>query len=118
MEKLNEILKRDNRYKMEAYLFVLNAVPYTQTLLHKEKHISGKELLSGIKKLGFQLYGKFVKDVFNAWGVYSTLDFGYIVFNLVEEGLLGKQPTDSIDDFKDVFDFDSGFFNYEIKVKE
>ena len=118
MEKLNEILKRDKRYKREAYIFVLNAVPFTQKLLHKEKHISGKELLSGIKKLGFRLYGKFAKDVFNAWGIHSTTDFGHIVFNLVDVGLLGKQPTDSIEDFKDEFDFNSGFLDYEIKVKE
>jgi len=117
MEKLNEILKRDNRYKMEAYIFVLNAVPYTQRLFHKERHISGEELLLGIKRLAFKMYGKFVRDVFMEWGIHSSIDFGYIVFNLVDAGLLSKQPTDSIEDFKDVFDFDSDF-NYEIKIKE
>ncbi len=101
---------------MEAYIFVLDAVSYSQKLLYREKHISGKELLSAIRKLGFRLYGKFTKEVFNSWGIHSTLDFGYIVFNLVDVGLLGKQPSDSLDDFRDVFDFEAGFSDYEIKV--
>jgi len=118
MEKIKEILKSDNRYRMEAYIFVLDAVSYSQKLLPKKRHISGRELLSTLRKLGFRLYGKFTKEVFNSWGIHSTLDFGYIVFNLVDVGLLGKQPSDSLDDFRDVFDFDAGFSNYEIKVSE
>ncbi len=48
-------------------------------------------------------------DVFNSWGVRSTLDFGRIVFHLVEDGLLKKQADDSLTDFLDRFDFQEAF---------
>ena len=39
-------------------------------------------------------------------GVKATDDFGQIVFNLVNGGVLGKNETDSPSDFKNVFSFD------------
>ncbi len=49
------------------------------------------------------------KAVLNEWGVKSTDDFGQIVFNLVNGGVLGKNETDSPTDFKNVFSFDDAF---------
>ena len=48
-------------------------------------------------------------DVFNSWGVRSTLDFGRIVFHLVDEKLLSKRDGDSLADFLDKFDFQEEF---------
>jgi len=47
--------------------------------------------------------------VLNEWGVSTTDDFGQVVFNLVNSGVLGKNETDSPNDFKNVFTFDDAF---------
>ena len=54
-------------------------------------------------------FGPLAKDVLNFWGVRATEDFGNIVFNLVEAGLLLKTKEDSLADFIDVYDFDAAF---------
>ena len=37
------------------------------------------------------------------------MDFGHIVFSLVEVKLLGKTEEDSVADFKNVYDFSEAF---------
>jgi uncharacterized repeat protein (TIGR04138 family) len=49
------------------------------------------------------------KTVLNHWGVNTTDDFGEIVFNMVENGLMGKTEKDSREDFKNVYDFHEVF---------
>ncbi len=110
-ERLREIVERDPRYDSAAYRFVLEALTYTQqSVSESEKHVSGKELLEGIKELGLQTFGPLAGMVFRAWGIEDTRDFGHIVFNLVEEGYMGEQEEDSIEDFEDGFDLDEVFW--------
>jgi len=47
--------------------------------------------------------------VLNEWGVTRGEDFGEIVFNMVDTGLLGKTEKDSRDDFKGGYDFNEAF---------
>jgi uncharacterized repeat protein (TIGR04138 family) len=49
------------------------------------------------------------KTVFEQWGVSTTEDFGAIVFQLVDEGLLGKTEQDKMSDFARGYDFDDAF---------
>ncbi|MFH1231945.1 MAG: Minf_1886 family protein [Planctomycetota bacterium] len=106
---IDEILKNDSRYQREAYNFVFEALEYTLKQIGKHRHISGGELLDGIHNYALQQFGPLAKMVFNKWGVYRTDDFGEIVFNLVDAGLLGKTEDDSKDDFKDRYDFNEAF---------
>jgi uncharacterized repeat protein (TIGR04138 family) len=103
------ILKKDNRYQLEAYKFVFEALEYTLKKIGTHRHISGKELLDGIRNYALQQFGPLAKMVFNKWGIHRTDDFGEIVFNLVDAGLLGKTENDSRDDFKDQYDFNDVF---------
>src|SRR5439155_18738034 len=81
----------------------------TQKSARKKRHVTGRELLDGIRRLGLERFGPMAPTVFEAWGVRRTADFGEIVFNMVEIGFLGKTDTDSRDDFKDGYDFDAAF---------
>ncbi len=108
-DTLEEIVKKDNRYEVEAYNFVLMAFNYTMAKLDAQRHVTGMELLECLKEYALDQYGPMVRTVFSHWGVRECLDIGEIVFNLVEHGLLGKSDTDSVDDFKDVFDFEEAF---------
>jgi len=113
-EAVELILTRDKRFARDAYTFVREALDYTQKLIGKEtqgqiRHVSGQELLDGIRQFALQLYGPMVMTVFEEWGVRNCRDFGEIVFNMVEIGLLAKTDKDTRDDFQTGYDFTEAF---------
>ena len=122
-EAVNAICQKDSRYLPEAYAFLVEALDVTVKTVRKEnpehdKHISGQELLEGIRSHALAEFGPMTHTVLSEWGVHTTLDFGEIVFRLVEAGRLGKTETDSLDDFRDVFSFDEAFLTpFEPKQK-
>lgn len=116
LTRLAEILGRDRRYKLEAYLFVIEALHHELKRLglddrRKRRHLTARELLEGIRTLGWERYGRLAKQVFESWGVRSTRDFGEIVFNLIEAGEFTKTDEDRKEDFVGVFDFDRDLVN-------
>jgi uncharacterized repeat protein (TIGR04138 family) len=109
-EAVELILTRDSRFSRDAYTFVREALDYTQKLIGKEaqgqiRHVSGQELLDGIRHYALQQFGPMVMTVFEEWGVRSSRDFGEIVFNMVEIGLLAKTDRDTREDFQNGYDF-------------
>jgi uncharacterized repeat protein (TIGR04138 family) len=113
-EALEQILARDSRYTREAYLFVREALDYTQRLVGKEtrgaiRHVTGRELLDGIRQFALNQFGPMAVTVFEEWGVHSCRDFGEIVFNMVESSLLAKTEKDTRDDFQNGYDFTKAF---------
>ena len=106
---LGQVIARDPRYKPDAYVFVHDALGHTWARLDQRRHVTGVELLVGIRDLALQRYGPMAKAVLNSWGVKTTNDFGAIVFNMVEAGLLSKTEEDCIEDFHAVYDFDDAF---------
>jgi uncharacterized repeat protein (TIGR04138 family) len=107
--KIEAIRTRDKRYHADAYLLVIDAVESVLLEICEVRHISGEELCDGIRRLAISRFGPMAKEVLNFWGVRATEDFGNIVFNLVDAGLLLKTENDQIDDFHDVYDFDEAF---------
>ncbi len=108
-ELLAPILKKDLRYKPEAYCFVREGLDHTVRHLEKPRNVSGQELLDGMRKFALAEYGPVTKRVLSEWGINECVDFGNIVFNLVNEGLLGKTDEDSIEDFMTGYDFHEAF---------
>lgn len=111
---LEEIVRKDPRYKREAYLFVREALDYTQTTISKQerapvRHVTGQELLGGFRAYALQQFGPLALTVLNEWGIYRCEDVGEIVFNLVDAGLLACTPTDSREDFRGGYDFGEAF---------
>ena len=47
--------------------------------------------------------------VLNTWNIKTTRDFGEIVYLMIENKWMSAQPTDSIDDFNDVYDLKAVF---------
>lgn len=117
-KKVEEITEKDRRYKPDAYEFVMQALWFTQTQLNRDGHVSGKELLEGIRKFGLEQYGPLTKTVLEHWGIKTTDDFGEIVFNMVENGLMRKTNKDSRDDFRNVYNFPEAFDIFEIKRRQ
>ena len=61
-EKLEQILRDDNRYTREAYDFVGEGLEFTMKLLKKpdkgpQRHVSGQELLDGLRQYALKEYG-------------------------------------------------------------
>ena len=107
--RLSKILQKDTRYREEAYLFVMAALGRAVGCLDKPRHITGPELLQGIKLEAEQQFGPMATTVFEHWGVKNSLDFGRIVFNMVREGILSKTENDVIEDFDNHVFFESLF---------
>lgn len=114
-EVIEEMRKKDPRYQKGAYFFVRSALDFTlkdlkrAEALSETNHVSGQQLLEGIRKFALDQFGPLVNTVFDYWGIKETRDFGNIVFNMIEVGVLGKNDRDDIADFCDGFDFNEAF---------
>ena len=114
---LAQILGKDPRYPVEAYHFVSQAVNLiSREIMAKRKtasnrHITGLQLLNGMKQLLLGKYGCMAIDVLTAWNIYTTDDIGNIVFNLAEVHLLGTSENDRKEDFHNRFSFQDAFVN-------
>jgi uncharacterized repeat protein (TIGR04138 family) len=113
-EALHKILEQDTRYAPEAYVFLREALDFTIKLLKKPdqgpaRHVSGAELLDGLRQFALKEFGPLSLRVLHHWGVKRCEDFGEIVFNLVESGALGKTEEDRREDFAGGYDFERAF---------
>jgi uncharacterized repeat protein (TIGR04138 family) len=115
-EALNLIRAKDPRYAREAYFFLKEALDHTQKTIGRQnrgqvRHVSGQELLGGIREFALAQYGPMALMLLEEWGVHNCRDFGEIVFNMVEVGWLAKTETDSRADFDGGYDFFEAFRN-------
>jgi uncharacterized repeat protein (TIGR04138 family) len=106
---VERICENDPRYKEGAYSFVMEALSFTQKKFHNPRHLCGEELLDGIRELLLRKFGPMTMSVLKHWGIKRTEDFGNIVFNLVENKVLSKTEDDSIDHFRNGYDFTEVF---------
>lgn len=106
---MDRIRMREQRFDERAYLFVLAALEFCQQRLPERRHITGRELSIACRDLALDRFGVMARLVLEHWGVRTTADLGDVVFTLVDLGLLMSQPSDTRDEFADVFDFDQAF---------
>jgi uncharacterized repeat protein (TIGR04138 family) len=104
---VEDIYQQDSRYKPDAYEFVLEALYFTQKKIKKAGHVSGKELLEGIREFALEQYGPMARTVFSYWGINKTDDFGNMVFKMIDKKLLSRTELDTIEDFRAVYEFDT-----------
>lgn len=114
-EVIEEIVEKDNRYEKAAYYFVRKALDYTLKEIRSQEtprdsnHVSGPELLDGIRDYALTQYGPMTLTLFNHWGIRDCASFGDIVFNLVDQGVFGKTDRDRPEDFSGGYDFREAF---------
>lgn len=121
MKKLNfnqiveTITQKSSRYQPQAYFFVREGLDQTTKKIQKlqardqNTHLSAQELLNGLREHTLKEFGPMSKLVLNEWGLHSCMDFGQIVFELVEHGILGKKESDQLSDFEGHWSFDDAF---------
>jgi uncharacterized repeat protein (TIGR04138 family) len=113
-EVVEQIIANDQRFHRDAYTFMREALDFTQKLIGREnqgkiRHVTGHELLDGLRQYALLQFGPMTVTVLDEWGVRNCKDFGDIVFNMVEIGLLAKTEKDSRDDFQGGYDFTDAF---------
>lgn len=106
---MDRIRAREPRYDEQAYLFVLSALEFSQARLTVRRHITASELSHACRELALQRFGVMARLVLERWGVRATSDFGEVVFALVDLGFLAKLPSDTREEFSEVYDFDGAF---------
>lgn len=119
-EALRKLALSDGRYSPEAFRFLYEALEHALRITGREqaegadRHVSGREVLEGMRACARQQFGPLAAHVWRSWGVRESLDWGRIVFLLVEHGMLKRQDGDTIEDFREEFDFDQ-FFERDYK---
>ena len=132
-EALDQIVLKDPRFHRDAYMFIREALDHTQRMVNKGsksekgeksesrhassdepaegkvRHVTGQELLGGVRAYALDQYGPMTMTVLNEWGVRQCEDFGELVFNMVENHLLAKTKNDSREDFKGGYGFTEAF---------
>jgi uncharacterized repeat protein (TIGR04138 family) len=111
------ICREDNRFDRRAYNFVRLGLDFTVKELRKKeaastsrmRHVSGQELLEGLRTYALDQFGPMAKTVFDSWGVRRCRDFGDIVFNLIEYNVFSKTEGDRREDFADLYEFEDAF---------
>lgn len=107
--KLEEITRRDPRFSLRSYFFILAAVDYCLSRLRERRHLSGQELCEGIRDFAIMTFGPMTSFVFECWGIRACRDFGEIVYNLIDMNILTRSSRDRIEDFDDVYEFSDAF---------
>jgi uncharacterized repeat protein (TIGR04138 family) len=118
MERLAEYMNReglnpdDLRRLVEDRALPAKLAAIVEDLGGAEKlnrHVTGQQLCWAIRDVAQQRWGLLARTVLARWSITGTEDIGAIVFALVNNGWLQKQPTDSLSDFDAVFDFHEAF---------
>lgn len=113
-EVIKEIHASDPRYGKGAYYFIREALDHTLKTLEKDKpknkgHVSGTQLLDGIRDFALDRFGPMTLTIMEHWNIKKCRDFGDIVFNLVDFGILGRTENDSLEDFENGYNFQDAF---------
>ena len=107
---IEEIAEQDGRYNPRAVRFVYEGLGFTAKKVSTEPgHVTGQVLCEGLRQMALEKWGRLAQLVLNTWQVKSTRDLGEIVYLLIKHKWMKAQPTDTIDDFNDVFDFKTAF---------
>ncbi len=126
-EAILGLVQSDKRYTIEAYLFIREALAWAADNQAVEsdsevscgakssrtrcRHVTGQQLCEGIREFALHQFGYMSRLVLNSWGLYETGDFGNVVYNMIDAGVMRKSAEDRRKHFNDVYDFGEVFEN-------
>jgi len=114
-KSMEEVIREDGRYPPHAYAFLHEGLARAVEQIHGAKqasgfqHVTGTQLCESLRDLALEKWGMLAPAVLKRWNILATIDFGNMVYLLIDNGLMGKTPEDSIEDFRDVYDFAAAF---------
>jgi len=130
---MRDVVREDGRYPQEAFAFLHDGLNRAVAHMHddgasvdvkgaaagEQKHVTGAQLCLSLRDLAAERWGMLAKTVLARWRIRGTIDFGSMVYLLIDNGFMRKTPEDSLDDFRDVYDFETAFVSAdEFELKE
>ena len=121
LHAMRDLLAEDDRFKLEAYQFIREALQYAHENIVSEpaldpqtgrpapRHVTGQQLCEACRQYAIDQYGYLAKLVLSNWNIHTTSDFGELVYNLIRIEQMRKSATDRREDFDDVYNFDDAF---------
>lgn len=117
------IREKAGPFPLSAYQFVREGLAHTVKMIHGEggapddetRHVSGQQLCQGLRDYAQRRYGLMARTVMRSWHVGGTIDFGRIVFAMIDAGLMRKTDEDTLEDFDAVFDFEEAFGDFSLQ---
>ena len=122
-KRLYEVIQADGRYSPDAFAFLQVGLARAVQEVYgdgaeadedRPHHVSGQQLCNSLRDEGRERWGMLARTVLNRWNIHETLDFGRMVYLLVENDLMQKTDEDSVEDFRDVYSFDEAFGAEEV----
>jgi uncharacterized repeat protein (TIGR04138 family) len=111
-----EVIRTDGRYPREAFAFMQDVLARAVKKVHGEtelppgkRHVTGRQLCLAMRELAVDNWGLLARLVLERWNIRATIDLGNMVYLLIENDLMAKTEEDSIEDFRDVYDFADAF---------
>lgn len=123
---MQDVILDDGRYPLEAFGFLHEGLSQAVKFVHGEeapptgqRHVTGQQLCESLLSLALDKWGMLAPVVLDRWNIHETIDFGNMVYLLVENDFMKKTEEDSIEDFRDVLDFDEFFQReWEFELQE
>lgn len=107
-DAVQAVTQREPRYDPGAFYFLKDALDFTVKRVMEnnngeQRHVSASELLIGFRDLALQEFGPMASTMMSEWGISTCSDIGQMVFLLIEEGVFGRQDSDTREDFAELF---------------
>lgn len=111
---VEKILAEDARYDVEGYSFLRDALDATLKRRKKARkeasgNVNAAELLEGFRLHALAEFGPMAITVLGYWGIRTCADVGHMVFNLVQAGEFVKTEEDTVESFREGYDFTEAF---------
>jgi len=125
-EAIAKALASKGPYPIEAYQFIREGLEYSvgrvqagardmQSSAGDGNHVTGQQLCMGLLDFAIARYGMLAPAVLERWRIHRTDDFGRMVFAMIDVGIMAKTPSDSLEDFRSVYDFAEVFSQDSIR---
>jgi len=115
-KSLEEVVREDGRYPLDAFAFLHDGLKRAVDTAYggrsekvDQPHVTGAQLCDALRDEAIARWGALAAHVLARWNIRQTMDFGNMVYLLVEHGHMKKTDQDSLEDFRDVYDFEEAF---------
>ena len=113
----DQVIRKDGRYPVEAFEFLQEGMARAVKAVYGEKppatdgncHVTGKQVCLSIRDLALERWGFLARNVLLHWNIRASLDFGHMVYLMINAGFMHKTDEDSLEDFRGVFTFEEAF---------
>ncbi len=115
-KSIDDVIRLDGWYPSEAFAFLHEGLAKAvgkaygdQTSGPGRHHVTGEQICEALRELAAEKWGMLAPTVLATWNIHETIDFGRMVYLLIDRGLWHRTEEDSINDFANVFDISEAF---------